>query len=172
MSKNAIFGRQRPRALLTAREHRRVRCGNGERVRVFHTEDAKGSKKRAKIFDAKRTKGSKKHTGRRPPWGGVHRKRFGPEGSRNMQKSNPLPKLRQWLRENAQKTRTLCMRCTEGFEFCRRGRDGDDKGFEKPAQKTRKISNPLNLRGRSRSTWRNARTWCFSFREGREKNPI
>ena len=66
-SKNSFFGRWRPRALLTAREHRRVRCGNGERVRVFHTEDAKGSKKRAKIFDAKRTKGSKKHTGPRPP---------------------------------------------------------------------------------------------------------
>ena len=36
---------------------------------------------------------------------------------------------------------------------------------------TRKISNPFNFYRQRRPTRRNARTCCFSFREGREKNP-
>ena len=57
---------------------------------------------------------------------------------------------------------------TQGSNFYAR----ESRPRQRVRNLTRKNSNPFSLPPQSRPTRRNARTCCFSFREGREKNPI
>ena len=55
---------------------------------------------------------------------------------------------------------------TQGSNFYAR----ESRPRQRVRNLTRKISNPFSFFPQSRPTRRNARTCCFSFREGREKN--